>query len=242
MQPPENRRVLAKMPLRVAADGLVIGYIGLLKIRAGAHQQELNRVIVSAAPVELRGGARAFTKIKELLRLGRIQVAAGGEAVHEEVVAQSSCLPAVVRVEVVIIYSSAAEIHVPVSGELGAGSRGDVQHAAETVAVFGRKSAGHQVHGFENLRAHAGRKLRLCVIQEGDSIDELVQRKLRSADGQKVVVTVAGAGHQVVDQLVGVLQHRFRQPLQVLPREGVRTPGFLRIDGQVVGLNVDTLP
>src|SRR6266851_6678373 len=186
MQPSENRRVLAKMPLRVAADGLVIGNIGLLKIRAGAHQQELNRVIVSGAPVKLRRGARAFTKIKELLRLGRIQVAAGGEAVHEEVVARSSCLPAVVRVEVVIIYSSAAEIHVPVSGELGAGSRCDVQHAAETVAVFGRKSAGHQVHGFENLRAHAGRKLRLYVIQEGDSIDELVQRELRPSHRQKI--------------------------------------------------------
>src|SRR5260370_38664921 len=93
MQPSENRRVLAKMPLRVAADRLVIGYIGLLKIRAGAHQQELNRVIVSAAPVKLGRGARAFTKIKELLRLARIQVPAGHEPVHERVVAQSSRLP-----------------------------------------------------------------------------------------------------------------------------------------------------
>src|SRR5258708_7937239 len=148
MQPPENRRVLAKMPLRVAADGLVIGNIGLLKVSAGAHQQELNRVIVSGAPVKLRRRARAFTKIKELLRLGRVEIAPGGESVHEEVVAQSSCLPAVVRIEIVIIYSSAAEIHVAVSGELGAGSRRDVQHAAETVAVFGRETPGLQFHLF----------------------------------------------------------------------------------------------
>src|SRR5260370_242404 len=186
VEAPENGGVVAQMRLRVAADRLVIGNIGLLKVSAGAHQQELNRVIVSGAPVKLRRGARAFTKIKELLRLGRIQVAAGRESVHEEVVAQSSCLPAVVRVEIVIIYRGAAEIHVAVSGELGAGSRRDVQHAAETVAVFGREAAGHQVHGFENLRTNAGRKLRLYVIQEGDSIDELVQRKLRSADGQKI--------------------------------------------------------
>src|SRR5260370_16968266 len=102
MQPSENRRVLAKMPLRVAADRLVIGYIGLLKIRAGAHHQELNRVIVSGAPVKLRRRARAFTKIKELLRLGRIQVAAGRESVHEEVVAQSSCLPPVFPIVLLI--------------------------------------------------------------------------------------------------------------------------------------------
>src|SRR5258708_28500942 len=130
MQPSENRRVLAKMPLRVAADGLVIGNIGLLKIRAGAHQQELNRVIVSAAPVKLRRGARAFTKIKKFLRLGRIQVAAGREAVHAEVVAQASCLPAVVRVEIIIIYSSASEIYVASSGCLGAGSRGNFQNVS----------------------------------------------------------------------------------------------------------------
>src|SRR5260370_17958128 len=93
VEPSENRRVLAKMPLRVAADRLVIGYIGLLKIRAGAHQQELNRVIVSGAPVELRGGARAFTKIKELLRLGRIQGAAGREPVPDDRAAQPSLRP-----------------------------------------------------------------------------------------------------------------------------------------------------
>ena len=128
------------------------------------------------------------------------------------------------------------------SGELGPGSRRDVQHAAEAVAVFGRESTGQQVHGLEDLRAHAGRKLRLRVIQEGYSVDELVQREFGSADGQKIVVAVAGPRHQIVDEVVRALQHRLRQPLEVLPREGVRTPGFLRIDGQVVGLNLDTLP
>src|SRR5882762_502393 len=51
VEPSEDRRELAKMPLCIAADCLVIGNIGLLKIGAGAHQQELDRVVVSGTPV-----------------------------------------------------------------------------------------------------------------------------------------------------------------------------------------------
>src|SRR5882672_338998 len=183
VQPTENRGVLAKVPLRVTADCLIIGDIGLLKIRAGAHQQKFDRVVVSGAPVELRRGARAFAKIKKLFRLGRIEVAAGSKSIHEEIVAEPAGLPAVVRVEVVILYCRSAKIHVAVSRKFGAGSSGDIEHAAETVAVFGSESSGHQVHRFENLRADAGRELWLSVIQEGDTVDKFVQGKFCSADG-----------------------------------------------------------
>src|SRR6266481_4590467 len=182
VQPTENRGVLAKVPLRVTADCLIIGDIGLLKIRARAHQQKFDRVVVSRAPVELRRSARAFAKIKKLFRLGRIEVAAGRKSVDEEIVAEPASLPAVVRVEVVIIHSGASKIHVAVSAKIGARSRGDVEHAAEAVAVFRSESSGHQVHRFENLRADARRKLRLSVVQEGHTIDKFVQRKFGSAD------------------------------------------------------------
>src|SRR5258705_12613579 len=55
--PSENSGVLAKVALRVAADRLIVGDIRLLEIGTGAHQQQTHGVILSCAPVELRGGA-----------------------------------------------------------------------------------------------------------------------------------------------------------------------------------------
>src|SRR6266404_8754480 len=226
VQPAEYRGVLAEVPLRVAADGLIIGNIGLLKIRARAHQQKFDRVVVSGAPVELRRAARAFAKIKKLFRLGRIEVASGRKSIDEEIVAERAGLPAVVGVEIVVLNCRSSKIHVAVSAKIGAGSRGDVEYAAETVSVFGSESSGHQVHGFENLRADAGRKLRLRVVQKGDTVDKFVQRKFGSAHVQEIVMAVAGAGHQIVDQIVRALDEGFGQPLEILARKRVRAPGF----------------
>src|SRR5207249_1239167 len=121
--------------------------------------------------------------------------------------------------------------------EIGSGTRGDIEDAAEAIAIFRRESAGHQVHGFENLRANSSGKLRLRVVEKRDAVDELVQREFRATHSQKIVVAVACAGHQVVDQVVGALHQGIRQALEILPRKSVRAAGFLRINSQIAGRN-----
>src|SRR6266849_5722417 len=54
VQPSQDRRVLAQVPLCIAARCLVRGKIGLLKIGARAQQQKLEAVFIPGAPVELR--------------------------------------------------------------------------------------------------------------------------------------------------------------------------------------------
>src|SRR5437016_13485466 len=86
------------MTLRIAAHFLIFGNVWLRKIGATAHEQQFEDVMITGAPIKLRRGARAFSKIVKLLWLGRFEITARGEAVHEKVVAQFSCLPAVIGV------------------------------------------------------------------------------------------------------------------------------------------------
>src|ERR1700693_1852179 len=186
------------MTLRVTAHILVVGDVWLLKIGATSHQQEFEAVMIAGAPIELRCGARALAEIVEFLRLGRFEITAGGEAVHEEVVAQFAGLPAVVGIEVIVVHSSAAEVQVAMAGNIRARTRGDVEHTSETITVFRSESAGHQINCLEDLRTYTGTELGLCVIKKGDAIDELVQRKFSAAKSQEIIVAIAGAGHQVI--------------------------------------------
>src|SRR2546430_2076470 len=98
VQPSQDRSVLAQVALSVAADELIIGNIGLLKIGARTHHEQFERVFVPRVPIELRGGSRAFAKVKKLLRLGRIEIAPGSEPFHEKVIAEPARLSAVVGV------------------------------------------------------------------------------------------------------------------------------------------------
>ena len=61
MSPGQDGRLLAKMPQGIASHILVFGQIGLLKIRATAHQQRFE-TIFSAGPVKLRGAAQRRSK------------------------------------------------------------------------------------------------------------------------------------------------------------------------------------
>ena len=123
------------------------------------------------------------------------------------------------------------------SRKIGSGACGDIEDAAKAVAIFGCEPAGHQVHRLEDLRADPGGKLRLRVVEKRDAVDELVQREFRATHSQKIVVAVARAGHQVVDQVVGALHQGIRQALEILPRKSVRAAGFLRVDSQIAGRN-----
>src|SRR5438876_8272320 len=98
VQPSEDRGVLPQVALGVAADKLIIGNIGLLKICARTHHQQLERIFVPRVPIELRGGSRAFAKVKKLLRLGRIEIAPGSETVRKKVISELARLSAVVGV------------------------------------------------------------------------------------------------------------------------------------------------
>ncbi len=122
------------------------------------------------------------------------------------------------------------------SAKIGSRAGRDVEHSAEAVAVFWRKAASHQVHSFEDLRAHAGTELRLRIVQKRDPVDELMQRKFGAANGQKIVVTVACARHQVVDQIIGGVDQRIGQLLQILLGKDVGAAGLFRIDGSVSSL------
>ena len=117
------------------------------------------------------------------------------------------------------------------SRKIGTRTRSDVEHAAETITVFRSESARHQINGFENLRAYAGTELGLRVVQERNAVDEFVQRKLSATNSQEIVVAIAGAGHQVIDQIVCGVGQRIGEHIQVLSREGVGAAGLLRVYG-----------
>ena len=75
----------------------------------------------------------------------------------------------------------------------------DVEHPAETIAVLGSEASGHQVHGFKDLRAYSRAELGLRVVEERDSVDELVQGELVAPHVNEIVVALAGSGHEVGD-------------------------------------------
>src|ERR1700682_6665063 len=128
-------------------------------------------------------------------------------------------------------------MNVAVAAQLGAGARGDIQHTAEAVDVFRGEATSHEVYGFKNLRADAGRKLRLSVVQKGDAVDEFVEGKLRATHGEKIVVAVAGPGHEVVDEVVGAFEQWLGGVFGVLARGGGGAAGFFRGGGQIGGVN-----
>jgi len=165
--------------------------------------------------------------------LGRFEITARGEAVHEKVVAKFSGLPAVVGVEVVVIQSGATKVYVAMSRKIGTRTRSDVEHAAETITVFGSESARHQINGFENLRTYSRAELGLGIVQKRDAVDELVQGKFGAANCEKIIVTVEGDGHQIVDEIIRRIGERVRKSFQVPVREGIGTACFLGINGEI---------
>src|SRR2546430_4474723 len=68
------------MTLRIAAHFLIFGNVWLRKIGATAHEQQFEDVMITGAPIKLRRGARAFSKIVKLLWLGRFEITAPGGA------------------------------------------------------------------------------------------------------------------------------------------------------------------
>src|SRR2546421_6222133 len=81
------------MTLRIAAHFLIFGNVWLRKIGATAHEQQFEDVMITGAPIKLRRGARAFSKIVKLLWLGRVQITARGGRVHGKVPGPVFLLP-----------------------------------------------------------------------------------------------------------------------------------------------------
>jgi hypothetical protein len=75
-------------------------------------------------------------------------------------------LSAVVGIEIVVVERSAAEIYVAVTGHARARAGGDIEHAAEAIAVFGCEASGHEIDCLENLRTDARRELWLRVVEK----------------------------------------------------------------------------
>ena len=141
------------------------------------------------------------------MRLGRIKEPARRESVYKEIITNAAVLSSVIRIEIVGVDGRSPEVHVSMTTDVRARARNYVKHSSETIPVFGSEAPGHQVDGFENLWADSRTELRLRVVQERYTVDEFVQRKLRAAHGKKIVVTVARARHQVIDQVIcGVRQ------------------------------------
>src|SRR5438045_3701665 len=151
----------------------------------------------------------------------RNKESAGGKSIDEEVVANATVLAAVIGVEIVIFERGAAKVYVSVAAEISARTRGDVEYAPEAVAIFGRESASHQVHSFENLRTCAWTELWLGIVEKRDAVDELMQRELSAANGNKIIVAVAGAWHEVGDEVVRGFSKRLREALKILMSEGI---------------------
>ena len=213
--------MLTQVASRIAPDYLVVSDVRLLEIVATAHHQKLESVFRACVPVELRGRARTLTKIVELLRFRWIEKSGRGESIDEEVVANAPVLAAVIGVQVVIFERGAAKVYVSVATQISTRTRGDVEHAAKAVAIFGRESASHQVHSFENLRTCAWTELWLGIVEKRDAVDELMQRELSAANGNKIIVAVAGAWHEVGDEVVRGFSKRLGKTLKILMSEGI---------------------
>ena len=137
------------------------------------------------------------------MRLQRIKEPARRESVHKEIITNAAVLSPVIRIEIVGVDGRSPEVHVSMTSDVRARARNYVKHSSETTPVFRCEAPGHQVDGFENLWADSRTELRLRVVQERYTVDEFVQRKLRAAYGNKIVVAGARARHQVVDQIIG---------------------------------------
>src|ERR1700675_3920515 len=131
------------MTLGVAARFLVFGDIGLLKVGASTQQEQLEIVIGARTLAELCGGARPLAEGVRFLGFGGIEIPAGSKAGDEEKISQVAGAAAVVGVEVVVLKRRSSEILIAVPGHGRARARGDVEHATEAVAVFGREASGH---------------------------------------------------------------------------------------------------
>src|SRR6266496_876441 len=125
-------------------------------------------------PIELSRRARAFTEVIQFTRLRRIKEPARSESVHKEVIANALVLSSVIRIEIVGIDGRSPEVHVAMTGDVRARARNYVKHSSETIAIFGREAARHQVDGFENLGADSRAELWLGVVEERDAIDEFM--------------------------------------------------------------------
>src|ERR1700681_145989 len=138
MRPSKNCGRLSQVALRVAAGFLVCGDIWLLKISARAHQQKLECIFGTAAPIKLRRGPRPLSKIIKCPRLWRIEVSPGSKSIHKTVITQLAFLSAVVRVEIVVIDRRSTKIHIPVAAQVGARTRGNVHTTTEKISIFRR--------------------------------------------------------------------------------------------------------
>ncbi len=83
--------------------------------------------------------------------------------------------------------------------------------------------------------------MRLSIVQKGDAVDKFVEGEFRAAHSEKIVVAVAGAGHEVVDEVVGTFEDRLGEFFEVLASEGIGAAGLFRIDSQIAGVNFDAL-
>ena len=57
MQPGENPSLLTQMTLGITPNFLIVADVRLLEIIAATHQQELETVVISRAPIKLDGSA-----------------------------------------------------------------------------------------------------------------------------------------------------------------------------------------
>ena len=105
--------------------------------------------------------------------------------------------------------------------EIGAGTGRNVEHSAKSVPIFGCEAARHQIHGFKDLWTYARIELRLRVIEKRHAVNKFMQRKLGPADGQKIIVAVARARHEVGDEIVAALQQWIGQAFKIFAGKSV---------------------
>src|SRR6266480_3641867 len=104
-------------------------------------------------PIELSRRARTFAEVIQFMRLRRIKEPARSESVHKEVITKAAVLSSVIRIEIVGVEGCSPEVHVAMTANIGAGTRDNIKHPSETIAIFGREAAGHQVYCLKNLWA-----------------------------------------------------------------------------------------
>ena len=138
-----------------------------------------------------------------------------------------------------VVFCSAIIIQCAVTVKIASRSGSNIQHPAKAAAIFRSKTSGEQINRLKNLRADAGRELRLLVIQKRNAIHKFVQRELIAAHVDEVVMALGSARHQVGDKPVGILNHGIGQHIQVLACECLRAAGFFRIDSLIRAAHLD---